>query len=453
MRVRNLSIVAAMATVAAVTAMTGCSGTGAVGVPQTSDQRAATSSAIGSSAYRVPTSARDTSDATGTGAFHMQAFAANTSLFPAILTPEVPILAPPCSAKKTSRSVRCGVEVNLLDPVLALGTPVTSLLGLLPGMVRSIYDLAPLQQNAGAGRTVAIVTANDDPNAEADLAVYRNAFGMKPCTTANGCFTKIAQDGSAKLPAVDLNWAIETSADMDSVSSTCPGCNIMVVEANSSDISDLALAVDRAVAKGATVVTNSYGVPEAADNVVFDSHYNHPGTPIVVAAGDDGYGVNFPASSAHVIAVGGTTLYGVGNGLVEVAWSKTASGCSAFIAKPSWQKDAGCAKRTMNDMAAVADPATGIAMYDSTLAPHPGWSVVGGTSIASPLVAGLVATSSNPANFSTAAALYKNTAGRALNITAGANGICFPLYLCSGGFGYNGPTGWGSPTQSMGFNG
>lgn len=332
------------------------------------------------------------------------------------------------------------------------GTPISALQGLLPGWIQQIYNLPPLDFTSGANRTVAIVVAFDDPNAESDLQVYRNAFGLPACTSANGCFKKIAQDGSTNFPAADAGWSVETSTDLDTVSAVCPGCKLMLVEAASSNIPDLAAAVDTAAQQHADVISNSYGTPEAADNVQYESHYNHPGVSIVAAAGDHGYGVMFPASSPHVIAVGGTTLYQVQGQISEVAWPLTNAGCSAFFAKPSWQHDRGCTMRTTNDLAVVADPATGMAVYDSTLnGSGGGWTVVGGTSIGAPIVSAVIAMGKHPEHYFTAQHVYDH-ANQFNNITYGSDGICSVTYLCTATGGYSGPTGLGSPNGNQPFN-
>jgi len=347
----------------------------------------------------------------------------------------------------------CPARINLSAPLQAASTPVQLLAGLQPGWIQYIYNLPALNATDGAGQTIAVVVAYDDPVAEADLAVYRNAFGLPPCTTANGCFRKIATDGTTNYPATNTGWAVETSTDLDTISAMCPACNILLVEAASSQIPDLAAAVDSAAAQGANVISNSYGVPEAADNVAYDSHYNHPGVAIVVAAGDLGYGPMFPASSEYVTAVGGTSLYQSAGGISEIAWSHTSAGCSAFIPKPNWQHDKGCAMRTMNDVAVVADPATGMAVYDSILyGSSGGWTVIGGTSIGAPIVSALIAMGKHPSHYAGAQQLY-DRANQFFSITAGSDGTCATPYFCNAGPGYNGPTGVGSPNGDQAFNG
>ena len=311
---------------------------------------------------------------------------------------------------------------------------------------------------AGSGRTVAIVDAYNDPNAESDLAVYRSTYGLPACTTANGCFRKVDQNGGTRFPAADPGWAGEISLDLDMVSATCPNCRILLVEAASANFTDLGTAVNTAVALGARYVSNSYGGSEFSGETSADVQYfNHPGVVITASAGDSGYGAQYPAASPYVTAVGGTSLRrtSTGRGWAETVWGSTAggtgtgSGCSAFEAKPSWQFDTGCPRRTIADVSAVADPATGVAVYGSYQAP--GWQVFGGTSAAAPIIASVYALAGSPAAGSNPASYpYQDTV--ALNaVTSGANGTCRVAYLCTAGPGYDGPTGLGTPKGTAAF--
>jgi N-acetylneuraminic acid mutarotase len=299
---------------------------------------------------------------------------------------------------------------------------------------------------------VAIVDAGDDPSAEADLGMYRAQYALPPCTTANGCFEKVNQDGEqGSYPPSNGDWPVEESLDIDMVSAACPNCHILLVEANSADVADLGTAEDEAVALGAKYVSNSYGTGDQSDELQWDAYYNHPGVAVTASAGDDGYGVEYPAASPYVTAVGGTTLTqdpSVPRGWSETAWSGTGSGCSAYEPKPAWQTDTGCANRTVADVSAVADPNTGVAVYDSG---DGGWLVVGGTSVASPLIASVYALAGQPASNYPSAYPYANAA--ALNdVTSGSNGTCTPAYLCTASPGYDGPTGLGTPNGVTAFS-
>src|SRR3954470_22287585 len=250
---------------------------------------------------------------------------------------------------------------NLKRDPLAAAAPAG---GYGPADIQSAYKLPA----GGTGQTVAIVGAYDDKTAEADLNTYRSAYGLPACTTANGCFKKVNQNGvQGSYPANNQGWALEISLDIDMVSAACPSCHILLVEASSNANTNLYAAVDTAARLGATVISNSYGGNEASSETADDVHFNHPGIPITVSSGDSGYGVEYPAASRYVTAVGGTTLSKATNarGWTETTWSGAGSGCSSYEPKPSWQTDTGCAKRTVADVSAVADPNTGVAVYDS----------------------------------------------------------------------------------------
>ncbi|MFI6683541.1 peptidase S8 [Streptomyces sp. NPDC050485] len=322
-----------------------------------------------------------------------------------------------------------------------------------PASLQAAYKLP--SSSAGSGRTVAIVDAYDDPNAESDLAKYRAQYGLSACTTANGCFKKVGQTGTSTLPTADAGWAEEISLDLDMVSAACPNCKILLVEAKSASMANLGTAVNAAVKLGAKYVSNSYGGGESSADSSYDTKYfNHPGVAITVSSGDGGYGVEYPAASRYVTAVGGTSLSTASNtrGWTESAWSGAGSGCSGYDAKPSWQKDTGCAKRTVADVSAVADPQTGVAVYD-TYGSDTGWEVFGGTSASSPLIAAVYALAGAPSSGSTPASFPYAHTGSLNDVTSGSNGSCSPSYLCTGGSGYDGPTGLGTPNGTAAFTG
>jgi subtilase family serine protease len=352
------------------------------------------------------------------------------------------------------------ISANGSGPAVTKG-PV----GYGPAQIQSAYRLAGLH---ASGRTVAIVDAYDDPKAESDLAVYRAAYGLPACTTANGCFRKVNQNGqSSPLPAKDYGWALEISLDLDAVSAACPDCHILLVEASGPTTSALMTAVDSAVRLGAVAVSNSYGGAEDSTIRAADAHLNHPGVAITASSGDSGYGVSWPASSPYVTAVGGTTLSKASNarGWTETVWSGSGSGCSAYEPKPTWQADRGCAKRTVADVAADADPNTGLGVYDTynscgstsvcdvlislgAVQGADGWVQVGGTSLSSPLIASVYALAGNRVN---AGSYPYAHAGSLYDVTSGSNGSCGGSYLCTGKPGYDGPTGLGTPHGTGGF--
>ncbi|MDQ1027476.1 subtilase family serine protease [Streptomyces umbrinus] len=332
-----------------------------------------------------------------------------------------------------------------------------------PSDLQDAYGLTSAASSKGSGETIAIVDAYDDPNAEADLAKYRSYYGLSSCTTANGCFKKVGQTGSTtSLPTADSGWAEEISLDLDMASATCPNCDILLVEAKSSSMANLGTAVNRAVTLGAKFVSNSYGGGESSSDSSYDtSYFKHPGVAITVSAGDSGYGAEYPAASQYVTAVGGTALSSGSSsrGWSEQVWSTsstegTGSGCSAYDTKPSWQTDTGCAKRAIADVSAVADPATGVSVYDS-YGVTAGWYTFGGTSASAPIIAGVYALAGTPSTSSYPAKFPYTAAGTsALNdVTSGSNGTCTTSYLCTAGSGYDGPTGLGTPEGLSAFTG
>jgi hypothetical protein len=327
--------------------------------------------------------------------------------------------------------------------------------GLSPANLHSAYNLPT---TGGSGLTVAVVDAYNDPNAEADLATYRSQFGLSACTKANGCFKQVSQTGSTtSLPTNDSGWAGEEALDIDMVSAVCPNCNIVLVEANSATDTDLGIAENEAVTLGAKVVSNSWGGSEASNQTTLDTQYfKHPGVAITVSSGDSAYGAEYPATSQYVTAVGGTALTSAANsrGWSESVWKTnstegTGSGCSAYDPKPSWQTDTGCAKRMEADVSAVADPATGVAVYDTY--GGSGWAVYGGTSASAPIVAGVYALAGTPGSADYPAKYPYSHTGNLYDVTSGNNGTCSPSYFCTAGSGYDGPTGWGTPNGTAAF--
>jgi len=313
--------------------------------------------------------------------------------------------------------------------------------------LRSAYNVT----GTGASSTlIAIVDAYGYPNAESDLAIYRSKFGLPPCTTANGCFKKVNQGGvQGNYPRTDTGWAQETALDLDMASAMCPSCSILLVEANTNSFLNLALAVNTAAGNGAHVISNSYGGGESGSSS-YEAYYSYPGVAVTVSSGDNGYGVEFPASSPHVTAVGGTSLSRASNarGWSETAWSGAGSGCSSVYAKPSWQKDSGCSHRTVADVSAVADPNTGVAVYGPASRSRSAWLVFGGTSVGAPLIGGVYGVNGGAVSYggdpyADTSALY--------DVTSGSNGSCGGSYLCAAGAGYDGPTGLGTPNQAAAF--
>jgi hypothetical protein len=348
---------------------------------------------------------------------------------------------------------------------------VSKVPGYGPFDLRSAYGLASASARKGSGETVAVVDAFADPHAAADLAAYRRHFSLTPCTTASGCLRIINQNGKARpLPKANTGWAVEESLDLDMVSAICPRCHLVLVESNAPTNASLGRAELAAVGTGARFVSNSWSGTENRGQWVNNHYFNHPGDAIVFASGDSGYGTVYPADLQFVTAVGGTTLRhrsSGGRSWTQTAWGSTdpavtggtGSGCSPFTAKPSWQRKpvdvgpGGCPNRTENDVSAVANPATGVAVYD-TYRTHGTWAQLGGTSAAAPIITGIYALAGDPAPRSYPASYPYQHPGHILDVTSGVDGVCpaTSAYLCHAEKGYDGPTGLGTPIGTYEFS-
>jgi hypothetical protein len=339
----------------------------------------------------------------------------------------------------------------------------------LPGWgARDIQSAYKLPSGRNPRQTVAVVEAYNSPNLPSDLATYRKKYGLGGCGTAGGCLRIVNQHGLAgPLPqsGVGSGWDLEAAADVEMVSAACPRCRILVVEANIPSDADLAAAENTAARLGASVISNSFGGRETGQSMLAAKAFNHPGHTIVVSSGDFGFGAaNFPANLTTVTAVGATQLSRADNrrGWSERTWNTTfaaggfglpaasASGCSAYVAKPAWQHDGHCAGRTTTDVAAVG---WNVAIYAKTWG---GWVTVGGTSLSAPIIAGVYALAGNATRihpgyeYAHAARLFDVTSGDN-DIAAGTGAACGRDYLCVAKPGYDGPTGLGSPDGTGAF--
>ena len=377
---------------------------------------------------------------------------------PVTATASTPNVRDACPAASAGQ-VRCFAKIRT-DVHSGRGVRAAADLpaGYGPADLRSAYNLP---STGGSNSTVAIVDAGDDGNAESDLAVYRQTYGLPACTTANGCFQKVNQEGKPSPLPVDQGWDVEIALDLDMVSAACPGCKILLVESDDPTYANMAAAENTAATLGATEISNSYGGTESGANIPYASSYAHPGVAVVASSGDYGYAApNFPAVLGSVIAVGGTSLTKASNarGWSETVWNSdggaAASGCSAWVDKPSWQHDANCPGRMVADVAADADPQTGPAIYITEYG-YPGWTIVGGTSAASPFVAGVIGLAGNPQQYPDASYFYAH-ASELNDVTSGNNVVaggqdCGGDYQCNGETGYDGPTGLGTPNGTAAF--
>jgi subtilase family serine protease len=333
----------------------------------------------------------------------------------------------------------------------------------LPCSVGGTSPQAACTNTTFGGQTIGIVDAYNDPTIESDLGTYDTQYGLPACTTANGCFKKVDQNGGTNYPRTNAGWALEISLDVETAHEICQTCKILLVEASSNSLSNLAAAVQEAARLGATEISNSYGGSESSGGASYDSSFTHTGIAVTASSGDTGNAVEYPAASPDVVAVGGTTLHLTSSNTYnsESAWSSGGSGCSAYEAANSWQtavsdwSQTGCGtKRGIADVSADADPNTGAAVYDSTrYQGQSGWFQVGGTSLSSPLIASVFAlaggTSSSVAN-AQLVPYSKFTSSNSHDVTTGSNGSCGTI-MCNATTGYDGPTGLGTPNGTGGF--
>ncbi len=358
-------------------------------------------------------------------------------------------------------------------PATTNKTPVSG--GLTPALLHAAYSL-PTATFPASQQTIAVVDAFNDPTAEADLAVYDKEFGLPACTTSNGCFRKLNEQGkTSPLPATSGGWSTEITLDVQMAHAICQSCHVMLVEANSTSFADLGAAVNAAVSAGATEVSNSYGGAEESGYSAYNAPYDHPGVVITVSAGDCGYynegcrgdteAANFPASSPDVVAVGGTSLSKSGETWSSTVWEGTGSGCSTVFTAPPWQSEVAhfsetaCGSgRSVGDVSAVANPYTGVDIYDATpdgnSGDPTGWQIVGGTSAASPIVAAEFGLAGGAQGVEyPASTLYSHIGeSKALyDVTSGSNGSCTGATACKAAAGYDGPTGVGSPVGLSAF--
>jgi subtilase family serine protease len=366
-------------------------------------------------------------------------------------TPQLPHMAVCSGGRFTCKSHVRTDEHGRIKP---FATPA----GLGPADLVSAYKLNPAITSTA---TIAIVDAFNYPNAESDLASYRSQFGLPPCTKANGCLQIVNQNGAAaplpaRPPAGD-DWNLEAALDLDMASAACPTCKLVLVEGQ-DDVSDgLFIAQNAAAAlPGVVSISNSWGEPSPGNDATLDSQFftHTQAVNTFVSSGDGGNtgtAGDYPSTSEHVIAVGGTHLVKsttAARGWTETVWSGAGSTCSTVLPEPAFQvgkvPSNACTKRAASDISAVADPNTGVAVFDAA---HGGFVVVGGTSASSPFVAGVFARYGISGASHDASFAYAHTS-EFFDITSGSNGSCHNA-LCRAGVGWDGPTGIGSPNGAV----
>ncbi len=344
-------------------------------------------------------------------------------------------------------SARCDAQLVTDSKGNPQVTPAPA--GYGPSDLLTAYGLTAAA-GGGAGETIAIVDAYNDPYIASDLATYRAQYGLPPinCNAGSPCFTKVNQSGGTSYPRSNASWSQEIALDVDMASAICPHCNILLVEASSNSFSSL-LTAERYAAAHGRVVTNSWGGSEFSGETSYESTFAKAPVAITASTGDSGYGPDYPAASRYVTAVGGTTLSST-SPLSESAWSGAGSYCSPYIGRPPWQSSAttGCGNRAYADVSADADPNTGVAVYDSySYAGYRGWLVFGGTSVSAQIVGGVYALAGNVGAGTTMGYgyPYSHDSSSTLNdVTTGSNGSC-GTQVCDARSGWDGPTGLGSP--------
>lgn len=326
--------------------------------------------------------------------------------------------------------------------------------GIQPACVGSTCGLAPIDLETryklpiarGSGQVVAIVDAGDNPTVATSIATYRTQFGLPPAS-----FFKYNQLGQQYNYPSYTAWSVEIALDVEMVSAACPLCTIDLVEANSSDSSDLGTAELEAVKLGAHVVSNSWICYTSSSCTVDKADFAQPGVVYTAGSGDEGYGRNGPPEALDtVVSVGGTQLEKTDTTYRETIWNGAGGGCARGETKPRWQHDPDCSSRTDSDVSAEAGCSPGVAVYDEF---DGGWGSVCGTSAATPLVAAIFGLAGN-ASSQKAGKKFWSLDGKQRRhdlhpVLTGNDGSCGGEYLCTAGThqfkDYSGPGGWGSP--------
>ena len=363
-------------------------------------------------------------------------------------------LAPLFETLESRRLLSAWSGITLHDDlrILKNSSSASDIQGFTPSQIKTAYGFSTITfsngaaTGDGAGQTIAIVDAFDAPYIQSDLGVFDGQFGLN----APPSFKVVNESGGSKLPATNPGWAGEISLDVEWAHAIAPAANILLVEANSASLTDLLAGVNYARhAPGVSAVSMSWGgseffsfngtefTGETQDDSFFTTPSGHGGITFVASAGDGGSGarVQWPAVSPNVVSVGGTSLYTSADGTysTEYSWIGTSGGNSAIEPTPAYQSGVDFAgTRSSPDVAYVADPNTGVAVFDSLNDDgYVGWQVVGGTSAGAPQWAALIAIADQ---------------GRALSNLSALNGasqtlpILYSLYGAPGTSGYAGYT-------------
>ena len=357
-----------------------------------------------------------------------------------------------------------------LDGSLSDGSATPPASAFTPAQIRAAYGINNIKLDGitgdGTGQTIAIVTANDDPDlvsstnanfSKSDLHIFDKEFDL-PDPPA---FTKIEQTSGGTGPTADTGWSAEASLDVEWTHAIAPGAKIILVEAqNAGAVSLLDYGVATAAQQaGVSVVSTSFGFGEFDGETSYDHIFTtpagHTGVTFVASTGDDAAPADYPAFSPNVLAVGGTHLT-LSNGSYskETGYSDGGGGISSYENKPSYQStvSASLTQRTTPDVSFDGDPNTGVAVYDSYNGGYPGWYRIGGTSLSSPAWAGLIAIANQGRATAKLASLdgvtqtlpklYSLPASDFHDITSGNNGF-------TAGPGYDLVTGRGTPIANL----
>ena len=348
------------------------------------------------------------------------------------------------------------LDTQVAEPAFTALAAVTNTTprGYTPAQIRAAYSFAGMTFNGGSiqadgtGQTIAIVDAYNDPNIVNDLHVFDTMFGIADPPS----FKVLNQTGGTALPATDAGWSEEIALDVEWAHAMAPGASIVLVEANSSSLTDLLTAVNAARnLSSVSVVSMSWGSGEFSSERQYDQYFTtpsgHSGVTFVASAGDSGAQATWPAISPNVLSVGGTTL---SSATSETAWSGSGGGYSRYETEPTFQRSAQTSgMRTSPDVSFNANPNTGFAVYDSVATGgRSGWFEIGGTSAGAPQWAALVAIANQGRALAGLSALsgvqsnlYALSTSDFRDVTAGSNGY-------SAHAGYDLVTGRGSPIAS-----
>ncbi len=357
-------------------------------------------------------------------------------------------------------------QSNGITPAASGSSPT----GITPAQMQTAYGVNLISFGGitgnGSGETIAIVDAYDQPDAVSDLDAFDVHFGLQRMNQSGGpTFSKIKENGGSTLPGADTpgGWGVEISLDIEWAHVMAPEANVLLVEAASNNGSDLYRAVSTAADKpGVVAVSMSWGGPEDSSdlstNSTFTTPAGHAGVTFLASTGDNGAPSGFPAYSPNVVAVGGTTFNISSSGayISETGWSDSGGGISTVESQPAYQKGVvtqSTSKRTNPDVAMDANPSTGVPVYDTyDFGNTDPWEQVGGTSLATPMFAGLIAIADQGRSLqglatldgpsATLPLLYSMSSSNFHDITSGNNGY-------SAQAGYDLVTGLGSPVANL----